>query len=88
VPTVRQAIGASWTLGTWRGFGSPRNLPPDIERRLQAAVKRAYDSQEYRDFMARRGFGMRWAEPAEFARLMAASDGQMGAAMKAVGLAR
>jgi hypothetical protein len=31
---------------------------------------------------------MRWAGPAEFARLMAASDEQMGAAMKAVGLAR
>jgi tripartite-type tricarboxylate transporter receptor subunit TctC len=88
VPTARQAIGTTWTLGTWRGVGAPRNLPSDIEGRLQAAVKKAYDSQEYRDFMAKRGFGVRWAEPAEFARMMADSDEQMGVVMKAVGLAR
>jgi tripartite-type tricarboxylate transporter receptor subunit TctC len=88
VPTARQAIGTTWTLGAWRGIGAPKNLPPDIDARLQAAVEQACDSQEYRDFMAGRGFGIRWAEPAEFARLMAASDEQMGVVMKAVGLAR
>lgn len=88
VPTAKQAIGTTWTLGTWRGIGAPKNLPADIEGRLQAAVKNACDSQEYRDFMAKRGFGVRWAEPAEFARLMADSDEHMGVAMKAVGLAR
>jgi tripartite-type tricarboxylate transporter receptor subunit TctC len=88
VPTAKQAIGTNWTLGTWRGIGAPKNLPPDIETRLQAAVKNACDSPEYRDFMTKRGFGVRWAEPAEFARLMAAADEQMGVVMKAVGLAR
>ncbi len=88
VPTAKRAIGTTWTLGTWRGVGAPRNLPSDIERRLQAALKKACDSQEFRDFMAKRGFGVRWAEPEEFARLMASSDEQMGVAMKAVGLAR
>ncbi len=88
VPTAKQAIGTTWTLGTWRGVGAPKNLPRDIEGRLQAALKNACDSAEYRDFMAKRGFGVRWAEPADFARLMSASDEQMGVAMKAVGLAR
>jgi tripartite-type tricarboxylate transporter receptor subunit TctC len=88
VPTAQQAIGTTWTLGTWRGVGAPRNLPPDIEGRLQAAVKNACESQEYRDFMAKRGFGVRWAEPVEFARMMADSDERMGVVMKAVGLAR
>ncbi len=88
VPTAKQAIGTTWTLGTWRGVGAPRNLPSDIERRLHAALKKACDSREYGEFMAKRGFGVRWAEPEEFARLMASSDEQMGAAMKAVGLAR
>ena len=88
VPTAKQAIGTSWTLGTWRGIGAPKNLPPDIETRLQAAVKKACDSPEYRDFMVKRGFGVRWAEPAEFAGVMANADEQMGVVMKAVGLAR
>jgi hypothetical protein len=38
--------------------------------------------------MTNRGFGMRWGGPAEFAEMMAASDAQLGAAMKAVGLAK
>jgi tripartite-type tricarboxylate transporter receptor subunit TctC len=88
VPTGKQAIGTSWSMGPWRGIGAPRNLPPDIERRLQAAVKNAFDSAEYRDFMNGRGFGMRWEGPAEFAAFMAASDAQMGAVMRTVGLAK
>jgi tripartite-type tricarboxylate transporter receptor subunit TctC len=88
VPTGRQAIGTNWTMGPWRGIGAPKNLPPEIEARLQAAVKKAYDSQEYRDFMTNRGFGMRWADAQEFARFMAASDQQMGVVMKTVGLSK
>jgi tripartite-type tricarboxylate transporter receptor subunit TctC len=88
VPTGKQAIGTSWSMGPWRGIGAPRNLPPEIEKRLQAAVKNAFDSAEYRDFMNGRGFGMRWEGPAEFAAFMAASDAQMGAVMRTVGLAK
>jgi tripartite-type tricarboxylate transporter receptor subunit TctC len=88
VPTGKQEIGTDWRLGVWRGIGAPKNLPPAFESRLQDAVKKAYDSHEYRDFMTSRGFGMRWADPAGFAEIMAASDAQLGAAMKAVGLAK
>ena len=88
VPTGKQEIGTDWRMGVWRGIGAPKNLPPAIETRLQDAVKKAYDSPEYREFMTNRGFGMRWAGPAEFAEMMAASDAQLGAAMKAVGLAK
>jgi tripartite-type tricarboxylate transporter receptor subunit TctC len=88
VETARQAIGSNWTTVVWRGIGAPLNLPPAIEQRLQAAVKKAYDSEEYRSFIANRGFGMRWADPAAFRDMMASSDRQMGAIMKTTGLAR
>jgi len=88
VPTGRHAIGTNWNMGVWRGIGAPKNLPPAIEARLQDVVKKAYDSPAYRDFMTHRGFGVRWAGPAEFAELMTASDAQLGAVMKSVGLAR
>ena len=88
VPTAKEAIGSTWTLGTWRGVGGPKNLPTDIEARLKSAVKKACDSQEYADFMANRGFNALCAEPSEFARVMSRSDEQMGVVMKSVGLAK
>ncbi len=88
VPTGKEAVGTDWMMGAWRGIGAPKNLPAEIESRLQAAVKQAYDSQEYRDFMSNRGFGTRWADAAEFGRFMATSDERMGEVMKAVGLAQ
>ncbi len=83
--TARQAIGPNWTIRVWRGIGAPLNLPPAIEPRLQAAVKKAYDSEEYRGFIANRGFGMRWADPAGFRDMMTAPTGRWRAIMKAVG---
>ena len=88
VPTAREAIGSTWTLGTWRGIGAPKNLPSEIERRLQTTVRQACEGSEYREFMTSRGFGVRWAEPIEFARVISSGDEQMGAVMKAVGLAK
>lgn len=88
VPTGIEAAGTAWQMGVWRGIAAPRNLPADIQARLEASVKAAYDSEEYREFMTSRGFGMRWAGPSEFASFMAESDRQMGVAMKQVGLAR
>jgi tripartite-type tricarboxylate transporter receptor subunit TctC len=88
VPTGAQAIGTRWSMGAWRGIGAPKNLPAAIETRLQAAVKKAYESDEYQRFMSQRGFGMRWAGPQEFAAFMAEEDRKMGEVMKAVGLAR
>jgi tripartite-type tricarboxylate transporter receptor subunit TctC len=72
----------------WRGVGAPKNLPKAIEQRLVVAVKKAYDSKEYADFMANRGFGMRYLPPREFAAFMARNDAEAGTLMKIVGLAR
>jgi tripartite-type tricarboxylate transporter receptor subunit TctC len=88
VPTGAQAIGTRWSMGAWRGIGAPKNLPKAIEARLQAAVKKAYESREFEEFMTQRGFGLRCAEPAEFAAFMAEEDMKFGAVMKSVGLAK
>lgn len=88
VPTGAEAIGTRWSMGAWRGIGAPKNLPKAVEERLQAAVKKAYQSSEFEEFMAQRGFGMRWAEPKEFAQFMAEEDEKMGTVMRAVGLAK
>jgi tripartite-type tricarboxylate transporter receptor subunit TctC len=88
VPTAAQAIGSKWQMGVWRGFGAPKGLPDDIRARLEAALKKAYDSQAYKDFSTNRGFGLRWGTPAEFAAFMADEDKQMGDVMRSVGLGK
>ena len=88
VPTLKTAIGSKWLSGVWRGVAAPKNLPKPIEDRLITAVKKAYDSKEFKDFMVSRGFGLRYLPPSEFAAFMAKTDTEVGALMKSVGLAR
>ena len=88
VPTLKEATGSEWATGAWRGIAAPKGLPAPIATRLEASLKKAYDSKEYKDFMAQRGFGMVWGNGAEFARFMDKADGDMKAVMTAVGIVK
>jgi len=88
VPTLKEATGADWTTGAWRGIAAPKGLPAPLAARLEASVKKAYDSKEYKDFMVQRGFGMLWGSSGEFASFMAKGDADMKAVMTAVGIAK
>jgi tripartite-type tricarboxylate transporter receptor subunit TctC len=88
VPTLKEATGSSWATGAWRGIAAPKGLPPAVAARLEASVKKAYDSKEYKDFMTQRGFGMLWGTSGDFAKFMAKGDADMKAVMTAVGLAK
>jgi len=88
LPTIKQAVGSDWKTAAWRGFAAPKGLPKDIADRLTGAFKKAYDSKEYKDFLAQRGFGAEWADQAGFGQYMAKADGDMGKVMKAVGIAK
>lgn len=88
VPTLKEATGSDWATGAWRGIAAPKGLPAPVAARLEASVKKAYDSKEYKDFMAQRGFGLLWGGSAEFASFMAKGDADMKAVMTAVGIAK
>jgi tripartite-type tricarboxylate transporter receptor subunit TctC len=88
VPTLNEALGIKYSTGAWRGFAGPKGLPQDVQTKLVAALKKAYESKEYKDFMSSRGFGVKWADPQGFAEFMDTGDKQMGEAMKAAGLAK
>jgi tripartite-type tricarboxylate transporter receptor subunit TctC len=88
VPTLNETLGINYSVGAWRGIAGPKGMPADVSAKLVTALKKAYDSKEYQDFMAGRGFGVKWADPAGFAAFMEAGDKAMGAAMKAAGLAK
>jgi len=59
-----------------------------VHKTLTGALKKVYDSKEYKEFMASRGFGVIWADPAGTTKFMAESDKNLGNALKAVGLAK
>ncbi len=88
VPTLKAATGSSWTIGAWRGIAGPKNLPADVQARLAAALKKLGDSKDFQGFMASRGFGLSYADARGYEQFMAKSDAEMGAVMKAVGLAK
>jgi tripartite-type tricarboxylate transporter receptor subunit TctC len=88
VPTLKQAIGSDWTMAAWRGIVAPKGIPKDVRDKLAAVVQKTANSKEYHDFMASRGFGVVYAGPEEFGKFMAKSDADLGATMKAVGIAK
>jgi tripartite-type tricarboxylate transporter receptor subunit TctC len=88
VPTLKKEIGSDWQIAAWRVIAAPKGLPADVQKTLVAALKKVYDSKDYKEFMASRGFGVVWADPAGTTKFMADSDANLGAALKAVGLAK
>ena len=88
VPTLKQATGSSWTMAAWRGMAAPKGIPADARDRLVAAIKKVYDSKEYKDFMSSRGFGVIYLPPDAFAKFMLQSTNDLGATMKAVGIVK
>jgi len=88
LPTLKQELNTEWQIAAWRVVAAPKGVAVDVQRILVVALKKVYDSRDYKEFMASRGFGVVWADPALTASFMADSDRNLGAALKAVGLAK
>jgi tripartite-type tricarboxylate transporter receptor subunit TctC len=88
VPTLQKELGTKWTMAAWRVIAAPKGIPADVQKTLGTALKKVYDSKEYKDFMASRGFGVIWANGPDAVKFMAKADADLGATMKAVGLAK
>ena len=86
VPTLKEAAGIDYSVGAWRGIAAPKGLPKEIADALTAALKKANASKEFTEFMAARGFGVKWADQDGFAKFMASGDAAMDKAMTAAGL--
>ncbi len=88
VPTLKEATGSDWTVAAWRGIAAPKGLPANVAASYEAVLKKIYDSKEFQDFMKGRGFGLIYANAKGFEQFMAKSNSDLGAVMKAVGLAK
>ena len=88
VPTMKEAAGSGWTVSAWRGIAGPKGMPADVQQRLVTAIKKIWDSKEFKEFASSKGYGVEWAPQAEFAAFMAKGDADMGVVMKAAGLVK
>lgn len=88
VPTLKEATGSDWTIGVWRGIAGPKGLPDDVSAKLEAALEKINKSNEYKEFMDKRGFGIAYADGAGFGKFMDEGDANMGETMSALGLAK
>jgi tripartite-type tricarboxylate transporter receptor subunit TctC len=83
VPTTEEAMGHKWHKGMWRGFAG---LPKEIVAH-EAAIKKAWDGDEFKEFMNRRGSEMIYLDSADDDEFMKADNADNGAALKSLGLA-
>ena len=88
LPTLKQELNTEWQVAAWRVIAAPKGIAADVHRTLVVALKSVYDSRDYKEFMASRGFGVVWADPTLTASFMAESDRNLGAALKAAGIAK
>jgi len=86
--TLKKELNSNWTMAAWRAIAAPKGLPAEVQAKLVASLKKVYDSKEYREFMAARGFGVIWQGPEDAGKFMAKSDQDLGAVMKSVGIAK
>jgi tripartite-type tricarboxylate transporter receptor subunit TctC len=88
VPTLESAIGSKWKMAAWRGIVAPKGVPQPVLDKLVPVMEKINKSVEYKEFMASRGFGVEWAATKDFADFMEKSNNDLGAVMKAVGIAK
>jgi len=88
VPTTEEATGHTWHKGVWRGFAAPKGLPKEIATQYETAIKKVWDSAEFKAFMSRRGFDMIYLDLADFAEFVKADNEDNGKALKSFGLAK
>lgn len=88
VPTLKEATGSDWTVAVWRMIAGPKGLPKEVMDVLVPAVKKAYESKEYAEFMKGRGFGMVYRGPEGAMKTMETSDVEFGKVMQKAGLAK
>jgi len=88
LPTLKKELGSNWEIAAWRVIAAPKGLPAPLQKQLVDSLKKVHDSKEFRDFMAQRGFGVIWAGPQDTVKFMAKADADLGAVMKAVGIAK
>lgn len=86
VPTLSEATGVDWAIGTWRMLAAPAGLPDAIRDRLEQALAKAVQDPGFVEFMESNGFMQAWMTGAEARDYHRAQDEEICEVMKAAGM--
>ena len=65
VPTLKE-LGIDWSSGTWRGVAVPKGTPKEVISSLHEKLLKIANSEKYKDFMSKNGFGIKIRNSEEF----------------------
>lgn len=86
VPTLKEATGSSWEMGSWFSIVGPKDLDPKALAVLAPATKKVHDSQEFRTFLKERGFTPVWQTGDAFVQHASRQTIELGEVLGALGL--
>ncbi|WP_068083898.1 Bug family tripartite tricarboxylate transporter substrate binding protein [Polycladidibacter stylochi] len=86
VPTLKEATGYTWKIGSWNGLVGPKGLPKVVMDKLLPITKEIQADPELKDFVTKRKLNL-YALPAdEWSSELAVVDAAIGKTMKEAGL--
>jgi tripartite-type tricarboxylate transporter receptor subunit TctC len=86
-PTLKEQ-GLDWELQSFLSLMGPKGMPKEAVATLEAAMKKIQASPEWKAALDARGFGINTMGAAELGKFAAKSDQDLGAVMKAIGIAK
>ncbi len=84
LPTAKEQ-GLNWVAMGWRGLALPKHVPPSIVKKLETELREIMASDEYREFMQKRGFGIEIKGPREFEAFLAQQENQWKQVLQSTG---
>lgn len=88
VPTTKETLDSDWTLAAFITVSGPEGMPEEIACSYEKAALAAFETQEWADFKASRGSDVVVMGSADLGAMMSSTSDNLGATMKAIGIAK
>lgn len=88
IPTTKEKLGSGWTLAAFITMSGPEGLPEEIACAYEEAVAAVTKTQEWAEFKASRGADVVFMGRKDLKAMLVGADVDLGATMKAIGLAK
>lgn len=70
-PTLKEAADSDWTYSVLHGIAGPKDLPDEIAQKLESALAKVIQSDQFRETMEARGIEVMWRDSQDWTELLA-----------------